>query len=487
VPSILERLQRRIHGFPSWPPPDIAGHWEKVQGYRRRFDAQRDELVMYAIDLNRTANGRSIFTPAPLARELGQFSSAMLFSSEPAITFEDDADLLDEVMGGNAIMARAIAAAARIAIEGRGAWRVHLDESVSDVPQIHYVPEDQVIWEERHGDIVIGGGVVIERRPTPGRDLVYRLVEEHEVGKITRTLYQGAETRLGDVVALDTVAEFAGLDEVLDTDLDAPTLFRWNNKPGGESDLAGLEALLDRYDEGWSLLVDKMRKSVPVSFADASLFDDKGQVDLSGVIPIRRGNLARAMGDEPSRWAETVQPDLQAEAHIAVLNRLREEIFADAGYSLASYGLDVAGTADSGTALRLKQARTIQTKNAKEWEATEALKNALACAMCWHDKGTAVKDYRPEIKLADAMPRDEREIAQTVTQYHAAEAISLEEMIRARRPDWDDEAVEEEAERIRGEKPQSTVPQLPPLGNLNPLDPLAGGDEDADQQRNGQR
>lgn len=463
--SLLERLQQRIHGVPSWPPPELSEWWDRVQDYRRRYDADRADLIRYAVDLNRTANGRSIFTPAPIAREMGSFSAAMLFSGEPQLTYDDDQDLLDEIVAGNAVFARFHSAATRIAIEGRGALRVHMDESVSDVPQIHYIPEDMVIWDERHGDIVIGGAVIIERKPEPQRDLVYRLVEEHEVGHITRTLYEGAASRLGSPVSLDKVVEFADLEENVDTGLDEPTLYRWNNKPGGESDLAGLEALLDRYDEGWSILFDKLRKSTPVSFADSELFDDNGRADLGGIIPLRRGNLSRAMGDEPKNMVETVQPELQAAETIAVLDRMRQEIFMDAGYSLSSYGLDVNGTADSGTALRLKQTRTIQTANAKAWEATEAMKNALACAMCWQDGGSKVKDYRPEVKLADPMPRDEQEEAQVAALWSSQEAISLEEMIRTRRPEWNDKAVEEEAKRIRADTQPPTPTQ--PAINLN--------------------
>lgn len=451
--TLLERLQARIHGSPTWPPAEIAEHWERIKGYRRRFDSRREDLIAYAVDLNRTANGRSIFTPVPLAREIGSFSAAMLYSSPPEITYEADQDLADEIRQGNALEARLHSAAARIALEGRGALRVHKDESVSDVVQIHYVPEDMVLWEERHGDIVIGGGVVMERRPFAARDVVYRLLEEHEVGRITRTLYLGAETRLGSEVSLDKLPEFADLDDVLDTGMDAPTLYRWNNKPGGESDLAGLETLLDRYDEGWSLLVDKMRKSVPVSFAPASLFDEKGQVDLGGVIPLRQGRMRDLEGDDPSKQFGTVQPDLQADEHLAILDKMRETILQYAGYSLSSYGLEVSGTADSGTALTLKQARTIQTKNAKEWEAREAAANALAAAMCWQDNGRDVSKYRPEIKLADAMPRDEAEIAKTAALWKTNGAISLEEMVRIRRPDWDEDAVQEELGRIRSEAP----------------------------------
>lgn len=463
--NLLEKLQSAIYGQYTWPPPDINPHWEKVRDYRRRYTGLDEEgysNIRYATSISRLANGRDIYTPAALTREIGHFSAAMLFSSVPSITFEDNPDLLDSVLENNTIESRAIEAAARIAIEGRGAWRVHWDEEIADVPLIHYVPEDQVLWEERYGDVVLGGAVVVERRPDRAKTIVYRLIEIHSIGSIDLTLYRGTNSSLGNQVDLGELEEFATLEEHIDTGLDSPTLYRWNNKPGGESDLAGIEGMLDRYDEGWSYLVDKMQKSVPVSFAPASLFDDKGSVDLSGVIPLRQGRVRELEGEDPSRQFGTVQPDLQAQEHIEILDRMRQEILMDAGYALTSYGIEQQGTATSGTALRLMQSRTIQTKNAKEWEATEALTNALACAMCWADSGSTVKDYRPEVKLADAMPRDETEVAATSAAWDSQGAISLEEKVRQRRPDWDDDAVQKEVKSIKAENPAPApgVPQL---------------------------
>ena len=63
--------------------------------------------------------------------------------------------------------------------------------------------------------------------------------------------------------------------------------------------------------------------------------------------------------------------------------------------------------------------------------------------------------------MGDGLPRDEFEEAQTVGAWDAAGAISLEEKVRTRRPDWDEDAVDEEVERIKGaqeaQAPRSSI------------------------------
>jgi hypothetical protein len=490
VAGLLERLfspLARAHASQTWPLLSVEEHWTRVEGYRRRVTNDAAEMLMHAPAFNATEYGAEIFTPVGVAQEVCNFSAEMLFSAEPSVTFEQDEDLLREVWEANGLAARLVAIAASVAAEGRGALRVIWDEEIADVPLITHVHEDRVIWDERHGAFVRGGIVVIERRPDEniyrgGNDLVYRLLEEHGRGYVSRRLYKGRAGMLGSQVPLSDLDEFAEFPEEEDTGLDVPTLVRWDNVSGGKSDIAGQEALLDRINTEYSHGAEKSEKSRPVSFADSTLFDDAGIARLSGIIPARRGAL-QSLDDDPSRMYGTIQPAFQSAETIAWIDYLVDSALMFMGYSKASYGRDQGGSADSGKALRLRQARTLLKKAGKDRMAKEALINALAISMAMADNASKVADYRPEIELGDGLPRDTVEDAQEANLWQSAEAISLEEKIRLRRPDWDNEAVDEEAERIRGEKPQSTVPQLPPLGNLDPL----GGGDDADIPRDRER
>jgi Phage portal protein, SPP1 Gp6-like len=483
--TLLERLLSplaRAEAVRTWPPAVVDEHWQKVEDYRRRYENDRGARLSYATEFSRTAYGRRIYTPVGLAREVCNFSAEMLFSAPPTITFEDDEDLLEGILDANGLDARLTAIAAMIATEGRGGLRIINDENVADVPLITHVHEDEIIWDERHGSFIVGGAVIIERQPKMQSGItndVYRLVEEHTKGAVSRQLYRGTGSMLGSPVDMGTLDEFAGLPEEEKTGLDVPTLIRWDNVSGGYSDLAGAEAILDRIDAEVSYGAEKSEKSRPVSYADASLFDANGRVDLSGIIPLRRGRMRELEDDPTKNLAGTIQPEFQAGETIAWIDFLTDAALMFMGYSKASYGRDEGGSADSGKALRLRQARTLLKKAGKDRMAVEAITNALAVAMAWHDSGSKVADYRTEITLGDGLPRDSMEDAQEAVTWDGAGAISLEEKIRTRRPEWDEDAIDEEVERIRAEAP-APAPAVPQL-NLN----LPEEEEDAQELPDG--
>ena len=479
--SLLERLVNplsRAEAVRTWPPSqDIADGWERAEDWLRRYKNDREDRLAYAPEFSRSAYGRSIYTPLAVAREVCNFSAEMLFSAEPEITFENDEDLLEDILDTNGLSARLIAMAAKVAAQGRGGLRIITDATVNpDLrPLITHVHEDEVIWDERHGGFVIGGAVIIERQFSTASGLqqdVYRLVEEHERGGVTRKLYRGTSSQIGNPIAIDTLDEFAGLPEEEPTGLDVPTLIRWDNVSGGYSDLAGAEAVLDRIDAEVSYGAEKSQKSRPLSFAPAELFSEDGRFDFPGIVPVREARYTEMSDDSGiAKRFGTVQPDFTANEAIAWVDFLIDSCLMSMGYSKASYGRDEGGSADSGKALKMRQSRTLLKKAGKDRMASEAIRNALAVAMAIEDSGSKVADYRPEVKLGDGLPRDGLEEAQEVQAWDGAGAISLEEKIRTRRPDWDAEKIDEEAEKIRGaqEKPNSLVEQFLKGEDRNPI------------------
>src|SRR5829696_8768302 len=102
----------------------------------------------------------------------------------------------------------------------------------------------------------------------------------------------------------------------------------------------------------------------------------------------------------------TVQPALEASEHRQYVEHLRELAVTMAGYSLASWGLDREGRADSGTALKLRQVRTLLTRSGKERMARQAIAEACALALGMMLGRADVAPLLPHVELADGMPRD---------------------------------------------------------------------------------
>jgi hypothetical protein len=466
--NLLEWFQQRVHGPGSqpWPPTiSIDRHWAGVASYRRRFDAGWEELLPYNTWINATASRAASFSPVPLARELGRYSAALLFSDPAKITYDDNADMLDELLEVNGLDPFWQATAERVAIEGSGGLRVIRDDEVAEgLPYLTFVPEDRVLWKVVHGRAVQGGICVFEWRPENrlGQSTeVWRLLESHEPFFVTREVWRGTVDRLGQPVPFESrPEEWAGLEEVQDTGLDVPTLIKWDNTPSAASDIQGLELLLDRYDEGMSLLVDKARKSSPNVFVNRKLADEQGFVDLTQFILTQdagggKGAVKANLGDGTGRSVEVAQPGLQARDHIDFLRELREQIVTTAGYSAASWALDEGGIPESGTALEKKLARTLSTRAAKERMAREAITNALAAMLAWHDGNGSprqTRDYRVEVQFGTGLPFDASEKANELNIRKSAGFVSLRQALREQHPAWSEDQIEDEVEEIKGDR-----------------------------------
>ncbi len=463
-----------------FPPSHLKVEWERIEGYVLRYENDRAELLKRDAEFKGADDEKKgLFTPVPLAAEMARLSAQLLFSAEPKFVNEAQEKVTERVVEANDPGEFFLDAGEHVAVQGYGGLRVIRDEAVADVPLVTHVAANRCIFRVRHGRFVTGGYVVIERRPDPFRDEVYRLVEDHKPGRIERALYKGNRTSLGSIVPpARWLEEFSSLPENTDTRMDAPTLYRWNNVPGSWSDLARLDSLFDRLNEAESIGVDKLRKSVPVVVADRKLADKQGRVKLHGVI--FTGGSSQVAGEGVAKTVETIQRELDAESHKAYVSHLRDSILMYGGYSLASWGLDDGGSADSGKALRLRQQRTLLTKAGKERSARAAITAAFAAACAWSEYARDPKPYRPDLQLGDGLPRDPVEDAQVIGVKRGAEVVSVEQGLRELHPEWTQKQIDEEIERLEEEK-ANLVP--PSFAEFNPnVKPPGKDDPDPEEE-----
>jgi hypothetical protein len=232
--------------------------------------------------------------------------------------------------------------------------------------------------------------------------------------------------------------------------------------------------LLDALDEAATVGRVKMRASQPVTYLRR--FSTRDLASL-GALPMH-GMVA--VDDWPGRYLgserpgvpvespfpvenllQTVQPGLEAQEHRAYVEHLRELAVTLAGYSLASWGLDREGRADSGTALKLRQVRTLLTRSGKERMARQAIAEACAVALGMMLGRSDVAPLLPHVELSDGMPRDGVQDAEEVATLRTANAISTEEIVRKLHPDWDEERIAEELAKIEGAaRPEPDAPTL---------------------------
>ena len=453
--GVLDKIRQGYVKGEVWPPKAEAEHWKQIEGYRARYRNDRAELIRNNPNLATDVHKLEVFTPIPWPRELCRFSAALLFSETPKVTYETDAEHpeLDALMEVNDFGAFAIRGGVRVAAEGRCGVRIIMDDAISTTtPLLTIIPEDQVVWDIRHDSFYAGGMVIVHRQPDHTKADVYRLLEEHTAGLVTRRLYKGVKNELGKQVPLTEVPEFATLAPVWETGIDRPTLIPWENVPGSESDLFGLGPLFDEANEAESLLVDRARKSIPRLFVDKSLLDETGRAMLDGIIPVGGSRMRAPLGTPTGQLIETIDVKLQFAEHTDWIEHVNQMIVAMAGYAPSTWGFQgktgSVQRAVSGYAMKLAQLRTLLNRAAKEHMALQALGWAVATAIALQSGTPRVADCLPGIELGDGLPSDPLDGAQEVLFLRQAMAGSTETLVKIVHPTWSPDAINAEVEAI---------------------------------------
>lgn len=457
-----------------WPPAPVKQHWEVVHGYRRRYRNDRAEMIKANANLAFDDHKSTTFIPVGWPRELARFSAGLLFSQPPTVINEAHEPEIARMLQVNDFGAFAVLGGVKVASEGQGAVRIIRDSAISpDVPLITWVDEDCVIWDVRHGAFVVGGTVIITRRPNLTgyeKEDIYRLLEEHTAGLVTRKLFKGEINKLGKPIPLATIPEFVTLKDEEPTGLDRPTLVRWQNVPGGESDFFGMGPLFDTMNEAESTLLDRGRKAIPRVFVDRSLADETGRIEkIDGYILTGGSRLRPTLGKDPGELIKTVEPQFLSKEHIDWVDHLSQLIVSVAGYAPETWGIQ-GQTANvtravSGYAIKLAQLRTLLTRNAKQHMALQALGWSVAATTAWMVGEHDVASMLPVIELGDGMPDDPLDGAQEVLFLRQAVAASTETLVRTLHPAWDDNQVDSEVEDIMSEKLVAAGGDMPADGS----------------------
>jgi hypothetical protein len=454
--GVLDKLRKSFEVEDTWPPREVRQHWSEIESYRRRYRNSRQEMIEANPNIATNNSRVEIYMPVPWPREICRFSSALLFSSTPQITSATDREKLAQIEQVNDIGAFAVRGGVKVACEGRVGIRIIIDPDIdAKTPLLALVPDDNILWDIRHGSFYAGGTVIITRKINPGDKITYRLFEEHTVGMVKRFLYKGDDRELGRQVPLTTFPEFANLPPETMTGLDKPTLIPWENVPGGESDLFGMGALFDGLNESESLLLGRARKSQPQTFVDRSLLDETGKLDLEGYHIVGGTRMRMTLGSNPMESIVTVDPKVELVQHIQYQDHLTQLVVTCAGYAPLTWGIEgktaSVQRAVSGYAMKMAQLRTLLNRTQKEHMALEAMGWALAIALAMYDGTSEVASRLPSIQLGDGLPDDELDGAQQVQFLRQAVAASTETLVKIVHPSWSQLEIDEEVQRIEVE------------------------------------
>lgn len=491
-------LTDRFVAGAKFPTPAEAARLATLARYAALFDNDRTTLFETSKHWRRITagtddDGYSVaevrdFVPYPSAKLAARTLASFLFGEDASITSDNAADGVSAIIEANHLHALNFEAALTAAADGEIFYKVDWDEEISDVAIVSAVPSSKAFPVFRFGRLF--EVAFVRELPAAKDDQRLRHVEIRERGRIINRLFLGKPEELGVEVDLESNAETAGLPEELATDI-ADLLVRHvpfqrtRHGSHGLSIFAGGEGLIDGIHRLYSqdqhdAEMAKRRVAVPSSYLKRDkvgrpVFDratDVLELDSEAAGPIG--------GDgKPITAIEFTDSTAMSDR---IAQRLDEFLLA-CGISPESAGRDTAGAATSGTARKLAQSLTLQTVSVAGRYFKPAIRDIVRLAIIVSDKqldrgelmpSGAGADVEPVVKVAlqDGTPDDPKEGAEILASLSSAKAISTREKVRRLHPDWEEDAIAEEVERIHGDEAM-LLPAMPIGGGAGG----EGGDE----------
>jgi hypothetical protein len=140
--------------------------------------------------------------------------------------------------------------------------------------------------------------------------------------------------------------------------------------------------------------------------------------------------------------------------------------------------MDVEGRAESGTALNVRERKSIRTTETKKtfwWHAI----NDIIRAMLRLDKAVFRSGVNPEEEITIELPSNNQpdisQLAEIVEQLERAGAASIETKVSMLHPDWSEDQKEEEIQRIKDQGGFNAAADLRSALDTEPDPPVPAG------------
>jgi hypothetical protein len=419
----------------------------------------------------------------PIAGDLCGGSADLLFSEPPKLTVDDTTTQarLDELVDDGMLTTLQTAAEVGAALGGVYLRPVY-DKDLSDRPWIVAEHADRAIPEWTWGRL---SAVTFWKVVREEDGQVWRWLQRHEPGLIFHGLYQGTAEKLGRPVPLEDDPATAGFAPLVGEDGSIPTGYdkldvvyipnqssrRWRSVDRlqhlGRSDLDGVEPLMDALDETYSswmrdIRLGKGRIIVPETYLQSNgpgrgASWNPDQEAFSGVNVLRSGD---GMALTVAQFAIRVQE------HRETAEDLVNQILRSAGYSGQTFGLG-DGVAVTATEVTARERRSMTTRGRKilRWRPALAQLVEALLAVDQHVFGGPVTPQRPTVEFEDSVQEDPLSLANTADVLRRAQAASTDTLVRMAHPEWDEDQVAAEVQRIQVEA-GTAVPDPFQTGNV---------------------
>lgn len=459
--------------------------WDELRKYRDAY--YRKHIAAYSGDRRElaTTSEHGMFwsrpgkakVHVPIAADIAATSADMMFAEEPSFTCYDEETednespqqhRLDELAVLNNVHGKLNEACESGAVLGDVHLKLNWDSDNVDYPVLSVVQGDSAWPEYRLGLLKCEHFFSVVQ---VSDETVVRLYERYERGKIVAELFKGNANDLGQSMGEGALAKLgmksetkAPIDEMLAVHIPNMRPNRqFRNTYMGRSDLDSLRGLMDSLDETYSswmrdIRLAKARLIVPAEYLRRKpddLFKDSKYTyefdeDVETLVALDINTM-----DGTTQGITSSQFAIRSAEHAATCMDIIKNIVSIAGYAPQSFGLDINGNAQSGTALHIREKKSYNTRGKKQtyWRTPlEAIMTAMVHldAALFPGKGSD-RDDVVKVRFADSMSNDLSTISSALQMLNSAASISTEMKIAMLHPDWTQKQIAEEVERVKAE------------------------------------
>jgi A118 family predicted phage portal protein len=481
-------------------PPQEWEYWhDKYREWKAWYSGDPNDLIkFYTINTPKTslnelnnifwarldAEERSTSVHFPIASDIPSMSSNLLFAEPPRYQYDKEGkagerikEFIDENGWQNVLLESSEIAAAL-----SGCFlKLDIDKSVSKLPLVNIITPEQCFPKFNRGRLweILFYRVVKEEEKS---NKVYRLFEnrrktDDRMGVIIEyKLYVGNDQNIGKEINIESFDDdtISGLKDIVIDKVDGlgvvyvPNVRPNKLLPGsilGVNDYFGCISLLDSLDFAWTSWMRDIELGMGQVFIDEELMSrtdttafgsEKSMLNKFSKFQkcfLKLNFSQYRMGGENTKPIDIVQFEMRVDEHAKTCMSLMQSIIDQCGYSLSTFGLDTEGRAESGTALRIRERKSLLTRGKKGGYWLPAIKSLLM-QMQQMDNALNVVYYDPldiSVELEDSIIVDAKELSETVKNYDMANALSQITKVKMIHPEWNDEEIEAEVNRINDE------------------------------------
>lgn len=384
---------------------------------------------------------------------------------------------------------------------GDGAWHIHFDPEISNLPLIEFVPAERLVIKRKSNRIVeyaIKRQAIINGEPEPYElHTVYtRRKKQVKRGSATRyeddgiwqqhKVWDGTKY-ITDAKAKQRVFDAYGVKEKTALPLvDFPIVYlpnTLNNTQGASvydnarpyGVVFGLESVSSALDEILSNCVDTVRKSFPFLLIDDQMIPSniEGDKDKGAFSTRRHSFLLPKNAKEPEKLLQQIQSKLNTTEYVEAAKFQINIALNKTGINAATLGLQLSGHVESEATQNAKERNSIRTRNTVAADYETYLEKLFAVLLQYEDyingsttatdTATGESAYVAEsyhgIKAAfrKYIVDTPEEVAEVLARKVQANIMSIFAAIREQHPDWSLDAIYKEANLIYAEKAGGTI------------------------------